>query len=181
MNAGATTGATIAEVTTAPDLEDVRALCWDYRDFLLHNTEIDREITETFYPVPKYQALMADLATLHAHPKGIILLARDKAGAPVGCGMTHPLSDDVSEIKRVFVPETARGKGIAAEICKMLIAKARADGFAKIVLDTSKALHGAERLYQRLGFAACGPYQPIPSDILPELLFFEMDLRKRET
>ncbi|MGC1502904.1 MAG: GNAT family N-acetyltransferase [Sulfitobacter sp.] len=167
---------TLTEVTTTADLDAVRRLCWEYRDFLLSNTEIDKEITETFYPVPKYQALMADLPVLHARPKGIVLLARDADGGAVGCGMTHGLDDSTSEIKRVFVNDAARGKGVAARVCTALIAQARADGFSRIVLDTSKSLHAAQRLYQRLGCTPCGPYQPIPADVLPELLYYERAL-----
>lgn len=166
----------LTPVTTAADLAAVRDLCWAYRDFLLGNTDIDREITETFYPVPKYKALMASLAAEHARPNGIILLAKAPDGTPLGCGMTHALTPQTSEIKRVFVTDAARGKGVAAQICEALVTQARQDGFTDIVLDTSKSLKAAQRLYLRLGFAPCGPYQPIPADVLPELLFFERAL-----
>lgn len=167
---------TLTEATSPADLDAVRVLCWAYRDFLLSNTDIDREITETFYPVPKYKALMAKLPDLHARPKGIMLLACDADGTALGCGMTHALDEDTSEIKRVFVNDAARGKGVAGLICSALVTQARADGFTRIVLDTSKSLHAAQRLYLRLGFRPCGPYQPIPADILPELLFYERAL-----
>ncbi|KIN64852.1 Acetyltransferase [Sulfitobacter noctilucicola] len=167
---------TLTEVRKPADLDAVRQLCWAYRDFLLTNTEIDREITETFYPVPKYSALMDDLPRLHARPQGTILLARDADGTPLGCGMTHALDAQISEIKRVFVADAARGRGVAAQLCEALIAQAKSDGFTRIVLDTSKSLHAAQRLYTRLGFAACGPYQPIPPEVLPELLFYERPL-----
>ena len=167
---------TLSEAQSPEDLAEVVTLCWAYRDFLLGNTDIDREITETFYPVPKYTALLADLPQIHARPKGMILLARDGAGVAVGCGMTHALDAETSEIKRVFVTDTARGKGVAEQLCKALVTQAHADGFARIVLDTSKSLHAAQRLYQRLGFTPCGPYQPIPAEVLPELLFYELSL-----
>ncbi|CAN0605899.1 unnamed protein product, partial [Ectocarpus sp. 12 AP-2014] len=89
---------------------------------------------------------------------------------------THALNDDTAEIKRVYVSETVRGQGVARQICTQLIDQARADGFAKIVLDTSKSLKAAQALYDRLGFAQRGPYQPIPKDVLPELLFYELTL-----
>ncbi|KIN61265.1 Acetyltransferase [Sulfitobacter noctilucae] len=164
--------ATLHQVTAAADLAAVRTLCWAYRDFLLGNSAIDREITETFYPVDTYTALMDDLPRLHARPTGIILLARGAEGTPLGCGMTHALDAQTSEIKRVFVSDAARGRGVAADICTALIAQAKTDGYKRVVLDTSKSLHAAQRLYTRLGFTACGPYQPIPSEVLPELLFY---------
>lgn len=167
---------TLTVATAAPDIADLRSLCWAYRDFLLANSEVDRQITETFYPVAKYQALMADLPRLHARPQGVILLARDAHGMAVGCGMTHALDPQTAEIKRVFVADAARGRGVARLICEALITQAKADGFDRIVLDTSKSLTGAQRLYTALGFAECAPYQQIPEDILPELMFYERRL-----
>ncbi|WP_370401644.1 GNAT family N-acetyltransferase [Sulfitobacter sp. JB4-11] len=169
-------GVTLTSVTTAEDLDAVRALCWDYRKTLIDNDPIDLQITETFYPVPKYRALMDRLAAEHARPKGIILLARDAEGRPAGCGMSHALEPQTSEIKRVFVPETHRRRGIAAHLCTALVDQARADGFARVVLDTSTHLPAAKHLYDKLGFTRRGPYQPIPEDVLPHLLFFEKSL-----
>jgi GNAT superfamily N-acetyltransferase len=166
---------TLSPAVSAKDLAAVRALCWDYHSFLLNNSDIDHAITETFYPAPKYEALMQGLAQEHARPQGIILLARlgDRA---VGCGMTHGLDAQTSEIKRVFVSDAARGKGVAAQLCTALMDQARADGFTRMVLDTSRTLTGAQRLYTKLGFTPRGPYQPMPADVLPDLLFYEIAL-----
>lgn len=167
---------TLIPVVEAADLEAPRALCWDYRDFLLDLGARDREIIEVFYPKTKYQDLMDGLAATHARPTGIILLAKDAEGAAIGCGMSHALDRDTSEIKRVFVTEKARGKGVAAALCNALVDQARMDGFTRVVLDTSKTLTAAQRLYDRLGFDRRGPYQPVPEDTLSQLLFFEKTL-----
>ena len=164
---------TLTTVAGGDDLEIVRTLCWSYRDFLLTLGPRDREIIEIFYPKTEYQRLMAQLPQLHARPKGIMLLAKDAQDVALGCGMSHALDDQTSEIKRVFVTENARGRGIAATLCTALVDQARSDEFARVVLDTSKSLAAAQRLYDRLGFVRRGPYQPIPDDVLPHLLFFE--------
>ena len=169
-------GITIAEARTPDDIAAVRSLCWAYRDFLIGLSERDRQITETFYPVPRYRALMADLPRLHAPPAGTMLLARDAEGTALGCGMTHALAPDTAEIKRVFITEAARGKGVARRLCQRLIEAARAAGHARVVLDTSTSLGPAQALYTSLGFAPRGPYQPIPADVLPHLLFYELSL-----
>ena len=90
--------------------------------------------------------------------------------------MIHALDAQTSEMKRVFTTDAARGKGVAAQLCTHLIDQARADGFSRMVLDTSKSLTGAQRLYSKLGFTPRGPYQPIPDDVLPDLLFYEIAL-----
>jgi len=166
---------TIRPATTAADIAAVRELCWAYRDYLLNQSSTHRDITETFYPTDKYQVLMDGLEAEHARPEGIILLA-ELNGSTVGCGMTHAIDEQTSEIKRVFVTEPARGQRIADRLCRTLMDQARADGFDKIVLDTSKDLTSAQRLYERLGFTKCGPYQPIPEHVLPYLVFYEAAL-----
>jgi GNAT superfamily N-acetyltransferase len=165
----------LTQAASPAHLTAVRALCWDYHSFLLHNSDIDREITQTFYPKPKYEALMQALPQEHARPQGMILLATLN-DQPVGCGMTHALTPQTSEIKRVFVSNNARGTGIAAQICAALMDQARTDGFTQMVLDTSITLKGAQRLYTKLGFTPRGPYQPVPPEMLPNLLFYESTL-----
>ncbi len=165
----------IRPATTADDMSAVRVLCWAYRDFLLNDSGTDSDIINTLYPVDKYHALMDRLEREHARPKGIILLA-ERDSTAVGCGMTHALNDHTSELKRVFVTKPARGQGIAGHLCKALMDQARHDGFRRMVLDTSKSLTGAQRLYARLGFAERGAYQPIPAHVLPHLVFFETTL-----
>lgn len=166
----------ISPAVTDRDLAAVRQLCWDYRDFLTTLPGISAKVTDSFNPAARYAALMEHLPTLHARPHGIILLARNENGTPVGCGMSHPLDEETSEIKRVFVTPEARGTGAAHQLCEALIAQARHDNFARVVLDTHRLLHAAQRLYLRLGFTPRGPYQPTPDDALDELLFFEKPL-----
>lgn len=165
----------IRPATTAQDLAAVRQLCWDYRDHLREVSSVDARLTETFYPVPKYAALMESLADAHARPHGIILLA-ELDGAPVGCAMSHALDAETSEIKRLFVAPQARGHRIARKLVAALMAQARRDGFSRVVLDTSVTLTAARALYASLGFAERGPYQDIPAEALPHLLFFEAPL-----
>jgi GNAT superfamily N-acetyltransferase len=166
----------ITQAHNETDLADVRDLCWAYRDFLLNHSGTDRDITETFYPTPKYKTLMASLAQEHARPKGVILLARNENGVAIGCGMSHAIDSQTSEIKRVFVTEGARGLGLAKAICKGLMDQARTDGFTRTVLDTSRSLTAAQSLYASIGFQPRGPYQPIPDHALEHLVFFEIAL-----
>lgn len=166
---------TIEPARSAADLAAVRDLCWGYRDYLMQAGDGERRITETFYPEPVYAALLDRLPEEHARPGGIILLAR-RDDEPVGCGMSHALDPDTSEIKRVFVTETARGTGAGRALCEALIAQARADGFARIRLDTSRGFVAARRLYDRLGFHERGPYQPVPEEAAPFMCFYELAL-----
>ncbi|WP_300055460.1 GNAT family N-acetyltransferase [uncultured Roseobacter sp.] len=169
------TGVRIRAATTAADLEAVRGLCWDYRAYLTGFSPELRPLMETFYPEAGYTALMQELAEKHARPRGIILLA-ELDGRPVGCGMTHPLNDQDAEIKRVFVRAEARGSGAGQALSQALVDQARADGYDRVLLDTSAAFTGAQRLYERLGFQARGPYAELPPGTADKLVFYELKL-----
>jgi len=169
-------GITVLHAHSGGDLAAVVALCHAYRRFLLALPGVSEGVTDAFRPLAKFDALMTALPEIHTRPTGIILLARDTNSAPLGCGMSHPLDPQTCEIKRVFVTPTARGRRVAEQLCQALVDQARADGFTRVVLDTHRELHSAQSLYLRMGFAARGPYQPMPEVILPELLFFEKAL-----
>lgn len=165
----------IRPASTSADLAAVRRLCWDYRSHLSSVSAIDAQLTETFYPVPKYTTLMDALEQIHARPTGIILLA-ELDQIPVACAMIHALGPDTAEIKRVYVAPAARRQGVARKIMLALMDRARADGYARVVLDTSANLGPARALYASLGFTERGPYQELPAEALPHLIFFEAKL-----
>ena len=167
--------AIIRAAQSSADLNAVRSLCWAYRDYLLNFAPAEREMTEVFYPEAKYREVMTELPQLHARPRGIILLA-EVEGTVVGCGMSHPLTDSVSEIKRLYVTDAARGTGAGKAICAALIQQARDDGFDQVMLDTSRSFAAARALYTRLGFAERGPYQPLPALAQDLVVFYELSL-----
>jgi len=165
----------IRPATSPKDIDAVRQLCWDFRDHLLQISPTSAEMVETFYPIPKYTALMAQLEQEHARPQGIILLA-EVDGTPVGCAMTHALDEHTSEAKRVYVGPQARGLGLARKLMTACMDQARTDGYTRMVLDTASNLKPAQALYEKLGFDRCSPYQDIPTSALPHLVFFETSL-----
>ncbi|ABG32651.1 N-acetyltransferase [Roseobacter denitrificans] len=166
---------TIRPARTSDELDDVRRLCWEYRDYLLGFDASMKNIVDVFYPVDAYTALMQDLAGKHARPRGEILLAKRDEHS-VGCAMMHALNDQDVEIKRVFVQAQARGTGAGAQLSQALIEQARSDGAKRILLDTNASFTGARRLYEKLGFTQRGPYSEIPEVALPMLVFYELKL-----
>ncbi|GFE51733.1 N-acetyltransferase [Roseobacter cerasinus] len=166
---------TIRPAESAADQDTVRTLCWEYRDHLIDFDPALRPMMETFYPEDGYRQLMHGLAEKHARPRGIILLA-ELEGVPVGCGMTHRLNAEDAEIKRVFVRAEARGTGAGQALSQALLDQARADGYARVLLDTAAAFKGAQRLYERLGFQSRGPYAELPEGTENKLVFYEYQL-----
>lgn len=162
----------IRRTETSADIDTVRQLCWEYRDYLLTFSAAIRPMMETFYPKDAYAVLMADLPVKHARPRGVILLA-EIDGEPVGCGMTHALNAEDVEVKRVFVRDVARGTGAGARLSQALVDQARADGFKRVLLDTAAQFTHAQKLYEKLGFQARGPYSDLPPGTEDLLVFYE--------
>lgn len=168
-------GITLQPARTSDEIDDVRRLCWEYRDYLLGFDSSMKDITEIFYPADAYAALMQNLPQKHARPQGEMLLAK-LDGQSVGCAMMHALNSEDVEIKRVFVQSQARGTGAGEKLSQALIDQARSDGAKRVLLDTNTNFTGARRLYEKLGFQQRGPYSDIPEAALPLLVFYELSL-----
>lgn len=70
----------------------------------------------------------------------------------VGCGAYKIFDENTVEIKRMYVPECARGKGIAKIILKSLEKWAAEEGFKNCVLETGKKQPEAMSLYSKSGY-----------------------------
>lgn len=166
---------TVIDATQPDHWNDVRQLCWEYRELLLNLSSEDAAIVRTFYPKGKYSAIMASLESDYARPEGSVkLLLRD--GHPLGCAMTKRIFDDAAELKRVFVRPEAQGLGAGRLLVEAMIAQCMIDGYDRILLDTGKPLKSAIALYEKLGFIRRGPYQDVPEIALERIMFFELTL-----
>lgn len=130
---------------------------------------------------------LASLPGLYAPPprgRGCILLAYSAGTTPAGCAPGEPIGcialrpapgmpNDTCEMKRMYVRESARGRGAGRLLAEELIARARALGYARMVLDTAKVMLPAIALYRSLGFEECERYNSDPD---PETLWFSVRL-----
>lgn len=73
-------------------------------------------------------------------------------GALVGTIAVRPKDDAVCELKRFYVRADARGRGIGQVLYEHAEAFARAAGYRRIWLDSSRRFTQARRLYERNGF-----------------------------
>ncbi len=167
--------ATVRLAESEADLSAVRDLCWKYRNVLLERTRDRPELLDYYYTTAVYGTLLATLEEEHARPAGAIFLA-ELDGHVVGCGMFRTLEPGVCEIKRVYVEDTARGRGVGQAICKVAMAQARADGFHTMKLDTISRLPEAVSLYEGMGFLPCAPFHSPPPEIADDILFYQHPL-----
>ena len=91
-------------------------------------------------------------------------LARDDDGAVVGCIVLRPLPspEAACEIKRMYVRDGFRGRGIARALLDAAHAHARAHRFRWIYLDTKDDLPIAIAFYERRGYERCARYNDNP-------------------
>ncbi|WP_052071671.1 GNAT family N-acetyltransferase [Sphingopyxis sp. MWB1] len=112
-----------------------------------------------------YQNFDAELAGLpgeYAPPRGLLLLAHDSDGTPLGCIACRPLDDRICEMKRLFVAPAGRGRGIGTLLVRRLFSAAREAGYAEMRLDTLASMAAAQALYRAEGFEPTTPYYDTP-------------------
>jgi putative acetyltransferase len=99
-------------------------------------------------------------------------------GHAVGCGGIA-FFDGFAELKRMYVRDALRGRGIAPAILARLEQEARAAGYHTVRLETGTLQHAAMRFYSRAGFATCGPfgdYATMPPAATEASVFMEKPL-----
>lgn len=121
-----------------------------------------------------FESEVRDLPGKYAMPDGRLLLAYidDIAG---GCIALRKLEEGVCEMKRLFVREEFRGRGIGVALIQKIIEEARFIGYKKLRLDTFAPKMGkAVKLYRSHGFREIPPYYDNP--YAADVLFMELDL-----
>ena len=89
------------------------------------------------------------------------VVARD-GGAAVACGALRRHAGGVGEVKRMYTRPTHRGHRIGALIVERIEALARSEGMNSLVLETGDRHPAAWAVYERAGFARCGPVLDYP-------------------
>ena len=79
---------------------------------------------------------------------------------PVACSGLKKYSESDIEIKRVWVEPEYRGHHIATDMMKIIEAKAKQQGFQKIILQTREIMKDAVKLYEKLGYNRINNYPP---------------------
>ncbi len=105
---------------------------------------------------------------------GVVLVARDDDGTPLGCGALRALGDGAAEIKRMYVAPAARGRGVSKAVLAALEDAARDHGWTTLRLETGPLQPEAIGLYRGAGYRrieAFGAYVGDPD--AADSLFFE--------
>lgn len=94
-------------------------------------------------------------------PDGAMMIIRHGTD-PIGCGAVHVFDAGRAEIKRMWVDEGHRGKGLATLLLGTLEQWAIDRGMERVVLDTNSALTIAIAMYEAKGYVEIDRYNTGP-------------------
>jgi len=84
-------------------------------------------------------------------------------GEPIGCGaVKHQLGGDATDVKRMWIAESARGLGLGRRLLEHLEGIAREHGSREVRLETGDVLGEAIALYRSAGYAEVEPFNDEP-------------------
>ena|SRR5438067_5717085 len=152
----------ITHAETTEQIEQARALFCEYESWL--------GLSLCFQ---NFEKELAELPGAYAEPDGRLLLARDNDEL-AGCVALRKLNERTCEMKRLFVREKFRGKGIGRLLIETIIRTAKEIGYERMLLDTlPPRMNDAIALYRSLGFREIASYYDNP---VPGALFMELEL-----
>lgn len=103
------------------------------------------------------EAELADFPARYAEPEGAFLVAR-AGGAIVGCVGMKRLGEGVCEMKRLYVADAFKGRGVGRSLVAAVLGAARGKGYRIMRLDTLRDMNAALGLYRSCGFREIGSY-----------------------
>lgn len=104
-----------------------------------------------------FDAELAGLPGSYAPPAGRLLVA-EAGGEVVGCVALRPHKPGICELKRLYVRQAYRGKGLGRRLLEALLAEAVAAGYREAVFDTIESMKEALALYRTFAFEPTEPY-----------------------
>lgn len=129
-------------------------------DFDLGFQDFDRELEEIQQQYGKPEG-------------GLILVFDSRSGEAIGCTGIRKSQAEIAELKRMFVKEKHRKKGLGKELMTRAILLAKELGYKKLRLDTLDTMIPANILYQRTGFKEIEAYRFNPFE---NVKYFELIL-----
>jgi putative acetyltransferase len=135
--------------------------------------ELDQVLAAEYLPEQRHGLALEALFQPHIR----FFLAR-RNGAAIGCGGIA-LFDDFAEVKRMYVRETARGRGVAQALLTRIEIEARVAGLVVLRLETGDRQAAALRFYAQAGFRPCavfGDYAAMRPEAIATSIFMEKRL-----
>ena len=120
-------------------------------------SELNRRFDTGFDPSRSIPADEADMRL----PAGLFVVATLR-GEPIGSGALKFHGDQPAELKRMWVAESARGRGIGRRLLIELEEHAAKHGARAVRLETNRTLTEAISLYRSAGYVEVAPFNEEP-------------------
>jgi putative acetyltransferase len=143
--------------------DDVRALIG----------ELDRILSAEHTPEQRH-----GLALDAIFRPGVRFFLARSSGVAVGCSGVA-FFPGFAEVKRMYLREAARSRGVAQSLLTRIESEARDAGFATLRLETGMRQTAALRFYARAGFVPCaafGDYATMPPPAIATSVFLQKRL-----
>lgn len=127
-------------------LAEVREMFTEYA----HSLDIDLTFQD-------FETELKSLPGKYAPPDGALLLAMLN-GKEAGCAALRKISEEICQMKRLYIRDAFRGLGIGRKLVSMIIEEAKGMGYSYIRLDTLPTMQEAQKLYTSFGFYDIEPY-----------------------
>jgi DNA-binding MarR family transcriptional regulator/GNAT superfamily N-acetyltransferase len=115
--------------------------------------ELNRRFDTGFDPARSIPVVVDELRP----PAGLFLLAT-LHGNPIGCGVLRFHGGEPTEVKRMWVDESARGLGVGRRLLAELESRAAAQGTTVLHIETNGTLAEAISLYRSAGWVEVAPF-----------------------
>ena len=151
---------------------NIEHLTWA-TDQLRENYQLD-VVSQTGQTIPEYVDEHLEDFTSLKPPDGIIYLLV-VSGDIAGMGALRKLSNEVGEIKRMYIRPLYRGNGYGKQLLNKLLRAGREFGCSSFLLDTAKFMTAAQHIYKSAGFIERKEYpeSEVPAIFRPYWLFME--------
>jgi GNAT superfamily N-acetyltransferase len=140
----------VNSATSMRELEQIRDLFIDYSNSLGFDLSFQN-----------FQKELNELPGDYSPPSGRLFLGFHGSD-PAGCVALRRISEEICEMKRLFVRPQYRGLGLGRALAMKVIEVACEIGYRRMRLDTVPTMQTAIALYVSLGFKEIEPYRYNP-------------------
>jgi putative acetyltransferase len=165
----------VVQAVTPDQIDATRDLMRAFVRWHRNRHQEDLHLIDAYFDEAAFEDELAALPGKYGPPDGSLLLAVHE-GEAAGCVALRALDERTCEMKRMFVYDRFRGKGVGRALVEGVLRDARAIGYDLMRLDTSHRQVEALTLYARHGFVRIEPYYELPDDLRRWLVFMELPL-----
>ena len=140
----------ITDKSSAEELEQVKSLFREYASWLSVDLSFQR-----------FEEELLALPDNYAAPIGALFMAKVD-GLAAGCVAVRRFDNTTCEMKRLFVRDAYKGRGIGKQLAAKAVEAGKALGYHRMLLDTLAHMRPAIDLYTSLGFQPIAAYYDNP-------------------